>query len=106
MHDITRRFLNLAWALDSAQIHYELRKDPDLAILISFEEARELYNDLVMGVHTEYYLYHTPGVPDIYAERRSSFYPHLNTPPYPDGKRVIWCEIEGIKVGIKGKEDT
>lgn len=105
MYESTKRFLDMAWRLQTAGIRYGLDPDPDLAILISFQDAQELYYDLLKANTFEIHRYQIADFPPMEVEKRQIYYPDLGAPPYPDGKRVVWCSVEGVKIAIKGKED-
>ena len=102
MYESTKRFLDVAWQLQSIGIRYEEETDPDLAVLISFQDAWEIYHDLIQDNNFEIYRY---AVPEYTIEKKHMSYPNLAPPPFPDGKRVVWCSIEGVKIAIKGTED-
>jgi hypothetical protein len=102
MHDTTKRFLEMAWRLESAGVQYGLDLDPEFAILMSFQDARELYSDLMRVNPIEIHYYRGTS---LEGEQKSVSYPLLPSPPYPDGKRVVWATIEGLRIAIKGRED-
>jgi len=100
MHQVTERVLNIMWQLES--VYAEM--DPDFALLLSFQEARELYHDLGSSGSFEVHTY----LP-VNGEVQCNSYViplQLSPPPYPDGKRVVWAQCEGLKIAIKGTEEA
>lgn len=102
MHKVTERVILTLERLRYAAIDPD--QEPDFAILLSYQEACEFYHDV--RVQCTFEICHfAPAGPAMSVERYHAQYPDIGHPPYPDGKHVIWGQMEGVKLAIKGRED-
>jgi len=101
MHPVTERVLKIMWQLESAMV-----EDPDFALMLSFQEARELYYDLNQYHNMEVWTYVPVSLGLGLEKSRRNLPGRLDAPPYPNGKRVMWAQCDGLKIGIKGTEDA
>lgn len=105
MYEATHRFIELAIRLEEAGLRYGLDLDPEFAIMMSYQDARELYHDLMMSGGYEIYYFQDMTQPATRKRIDRTLGEHLSYPPHPGGKHVIWAKIEGIRIAIKGTED-
>ena len=102
MHKVTERVILTLEKLRYAAIDPD--QEPDFAILLSYQDALEFYHDVQVQATFEI-AHFAPLGPAMSVEKYHVRYPEIGHPPYPDGKHVVWCHLEGVKLAIKGRED-
>lgn len=97
---VLERFVKLHHALEYAQLEVE----PGFALVLSFDEARELYHQLITADNIHYYAPQFGIMGSVHKIDTTG----INLPgrPHPPNREHnVWGSILGITIVIKGTED-
>lgn len=107
MHEVTRTLTEHVLRYQSS---VNMAAPPSFAFMMSFQEAREFWQDLIVakgGFEVNYYTNMWSSEPQ---SRVHVAYDILEPPPFPSKDHNVWCKFHGpggdeITIIIKGMKD-
>jgi hypothetical protein len=102
----TMRFIQQIEFLRGAGVEYLPKPDPQFAIMLSFDEATELWYDLQRGDWVGRYYYQPIPCGSTCHVVDTDPYLGLPRPPHPSSDHNVWCKIDDLTLIIKGRKDA